>query len=582
MNNVDLSIEIAGIRLSNPLVLASGILGTSATLLERVARAGAGAVTSKSCGPVPRAGHPNPIILDWGSGLINAVGLTNPGAEAEVAILADAKRRLASMGVRLFASIFADTVENFARVAEIVSQAEPDLIEVNISCPNVASEFGEPFAASCPSAAAVTAAVKRATRIPVAVKLAPNVPDIAQIARAVVAAGADAITAINTMPGLVVDPESGQPILSNKTGGISGPALKPIALRCIAEIARTTDVPIIGTGGVLTGTDAAEMIMAGATAVGVGSAVYYRGIECFDLIRHELSDFMIAHGLSTIDELRRASFGLRVAGSEFRHPEPKTRTSKHISGLPQPARILAIRDENARTKTFVLDAHLDASPGQFVMAWLPRLDEKPFSLVDGDPATITVARVGPFTEALHRLQVGDKIWLRGPLGRGFELCGERLLLVGGGYGVAPLDFLARRALADSRHVVVAIGARTSSDLLFVERFRERGVEVLIATEDGSVGQRGLVTSVAEPVLECGRVDTLYACGPHGMLAALERLAGTYGVPAQLSWEAYMRCGIGLCGSCEHEGARLLCVDGPVLRSYGKDQPDSDFCSSLCT
>jgi dihydroorotate dehydrogenase (NAD+) catalytic subunit len=262
-------------------------------------------VTAKSCGPAPRAGHPNPVALDWGGGLINAIGLTNPGAEHEAELLAEARRLLQPLGVPLIASIFAGTVQEFGQVAAIVATAEPDLIEVNISCPNVGDEFGTPFAGLPESAAAVTDAVRRAVRGPIAVKLAPNVPDIARIAAAVVEAGADAITAVNTMPGMVIDAESGRPVLSNRVGGISGPALKPIALRCVYEIAHAVDVPIIGTGGVTTGRDAAEMLMAGAAAVGIGSAVWYRGVDVFGQINAELAAFMEQHGYASVADLYR-------------------------------------------------------------------------------------------------------------------------------------------------------------------------------------------------------------------------------------------------------------------------------------
>jgi dihydroorotate dehydrogenase electron transfer subunit len=238
--------------------------------------------------------------------------------------------------------------------------------------------------------------------------------------------------------------------------------------------------------------------------------------------------------------------------------------------LPQATRIEAIIAENARTKTLVLAAHWQAEPGQFLLAWLPRHDEKPFSLVDDDPVTITVAAVGPFTRLLHRLQPGARLWLRGPLGRGFVLGGQRLLLVGGGYGVAPLAFLARRAVAAGATVTAVIGARTAAELLFVTRLAAMGAHVVVTTEDGSLGHKGLVTDAVEPLLAAGAVDTLYGCGPHGMLVALACLARRYGVPAQLSWEAYMRCGLGLCGSCEHEG-RLLCLEGPVL-SVSAERP----------
>ena len=198
MNNI-LTCDFLDFQLNTPFVLASGIIGTSAMLMTRAAHNGAGMVTAKSCGPVPRAGHPNPVAFDWDGGLLNAIGLTNPGAEEETPLLAETRRRLQPLGVPLIASIFAGTVTEFADVAKTVAAAEPDMIEVNISCPNVGDEFGTPFAGTVESAAAVTEAVRQAVSCPIAVKLAPNVPSIARIAAAVVEAGADAITAINTM-----------------------------------------------------------------------------------------------------------------------------------------------------------------------------------------------------------------------------------------------------------------------------------------------------------------------------------------------------------------------------------------------
>ncbi|WP_448590786.1 dihydroorotate dehydrogenase [Thermoflexus hugenholtzii] len=301
---LDLSCEIAGVRLSNPLVLASGILGTSAALMVRMARLGAGAITAKSATRLPRTGHPSPILFDWGHGLINAVGLTNPGAEGMAAILSEARKELAPMGVPLIASVFAARVEEFVEVARILAAAGPDMIELNLSCPNVAAEYGEMFAASPRATAEAVAAVKAAVSCPVIAKLSPNVPDIARIARAAEEAGADAITAVNTMPGMVIDIEAGRPILTNREGGLSGPALKPIAIRCVYEIARAVRIPIIGTGGVLTGEDAIEMLMAGATAVGVGSAVAYRGLGAFRAIRQEMEAWMRAHGVRCLAEIR--------------------------------------------------------------------------------------------------------------------------------------------------------------------------------------------------------------------------------------------------------------------------------------
>ncbi|MCX6046316.1 MAG: dihydroorotate dehydrogenase [Chloroflexi bacterium] len=304
----NISIDFLNFTFATPFVLASGIWGTTASLLERAARAGCGAVTAKSCGPGPRAGHVNPSCVDWGHGLLNAIGLANPGAAAEAELLANAKTQLASLGVPLIASIFAGTAEEFGVVARIVAQAKPDMLEVNISCPNVHSEFGEPFAGNPTSTAEVTAQVKQAlvgTGIPVIVKLAPNVPSVARIARAAVEAGADALCAINTMPGLILDIESGQTILANRSGGLSGSMLKPIALKCVYDIHKACPTtPIIGTGGVTTGQDAIEMIMAGATTVGIGSAIYYRGPAAIQQIKAEMIAWLEAHQIADLNSLR--------------------------------------------------------------------------------------------------------------------------------------------------------------------------------------------------------------------------------------------------------------------------------------
>ncbi|BAM00544.1 dihydroorotate dehydrogenase [Caldilinea aerophila] len=306
-----LSTRFLNFTLPTPLVLASGIWGTTVSLLVRAAEAGCGAVTAKSCGPTPRAGHVNPSCLDWGHGLINAIGLANPGAQAEVELLRAAKARLQPMGVALIASIFAGPPEEFGTVAAVVAQAAPDLIEVNISCPNVHSEFGEPYAGDPDAAAEVTGYVKDAvqeTGIPVVIKLAPNVPSIGRIARAVVSAGADALCVINTMPGMVIDAESGQPILANRSGGLSGPALKPIALKCVYDVRKACpEIPIIGTGGVTTGLDAVEMLMAGATAVGVGSAIYYRGPSAISLICNELRAWLDAHRIASVEDIQNCA-----------------------------------------------------------------------------------------------------------------------------------------------------------------------------------------------------------------------------------------------------------------------------------
>ncbi|MCX7031786.1 MAG: dihydroorotate dehydrogenase electron transfer subunit [Spirochaetes bacterium] len=238
--------------------------------------------------------------------------------------------------------------------------------------------------------------------------------------------------------------------------------------------------------------------------------------------------------------------------------------------LPQPARIVERLVENHRTVTLVLDTPLDCSPGQFAMLWLPGLDEKPFSISADEPLSFTVSRVGPFSEALHALGPGGTVWFRGPFGRGFGVetgCREPVL-VGGGYGAAPLAFLARRLLARPNRtrpvrIHAVLGARTAADLLFTGRFAGLGCEVHPVTEDGTAGLRGVATDAARQVLAAGQVDRLFACGPGGMLDALAVLVRARQVPAELSREAYLRCGVGVCGACAH-GDRLVCLDGPVF------------------
>lgn len=302
---VDLSTSICGVRLPNPTILASGILGLSAEVLGRVARAGAGAVVTKSCSLKPRVGHPNPVVVDYGAGLINAVGLSNPGVEAMVEEIRRARQLLRPLGVPIIASIFANSVYDFGITARYISEAEPDLIEANISCPNVEEEFGQIFSSTPYVAAQVTRRVKSATKIPVIVKLSPNVTSIAEVAKAVVAAGADAISAINTVgPGMLVDIETGSMVLSNRVGGLSGPAVRPLAIRCVYDICRAVSVPVIGLGGISDSRDAIEMLTVGADAVAIGSAIHCRGVEVFGEIVAGLRQFMAEHGWSSLDQLR--------------------------------------------------------------------------------------------------------------------------------------------------------------------------------------------------------------------------------------------------------------------------------------
>lgn len=238
--------------------------------------------------------------------------------------------------------------------------------------------------------------------------------------------------------------------------------------------------------------------------------------------------------------------------------------------LPEPYRITDVIVENPTVRSFVLDRPMELTPGQFVMAWLPGLDEKPFSPSRADPLTLTVTRVGPFTSAMHELAVGRRVWLRGPFGQGFRVLlsgqGRAILLIGGGCGAAPLRALAESARRMGWEVHVVLGARSADGLFFAADYAALGCHVHLSTDDGAAGWRGTSVDLAASLCKSGVVfDTLYACGPRPMLDAAYRLAQQYGLPAQLSYEAFMRCGIGVCGSCAC-GGQLVCRDGPVFSS----------------
>lgn len=237
--------------------------------------------------------------------------------------------------------------------------------------------------------------------------------------------------------------------------------------------------------------------------------------------------------------------------------------------LPKALKITHITPENPTTKTFTLAGSLDARPGQFVMAWLPGVDEKPFSLAGADPIRLTIAAVGPFSQAVHHLDVGDRLWVRGPLGMGYDLPnrpGQKMLQIGGGYGVAPLLYLAQVAIRNQHHPTMIIGARSEAQLLLADQFEALDVPLYLTTEDGSVGLRGQVTEAMAQILATPttRPGVVYACGPTGMLAAVAAVCQTEAIPFQLAWESHMRCGIGLCGSCEVGEGWLTCLDGPVF------------------
>jgi len=299
---VDISVDFCGVKFENPTVLASGVLGVTASSLRNVVKNGAGGVTTKSIWLEEHVGHVNPTMFGTEHYFINAVGLSDAGFEK--AKEETFPEYMKDKPAPIIANIVAGSIEDFGELADKVSCLDPDLIEVNISCPNVEDEFGKPFACSVIDAGAVTKAVRAKTKKPVIIKLSPNVSNIGEIAKSCADAGADGFCAVNTLgPGMAIDIDLRMPVLKNKVGGVSGPGMKPLSLKCVYDVFKATGLPIIGTGGILTGEDAIEMMMVGARLVGMGTMVYYREVEGFGLVAKEIEDWCDKNGVKNLEEI---------------------------------------------------------------------------------------------------------------------------------------------------------------------------------------------------------------------------------------------------------------------------------------
>lgn len=293
-----LSIDITGLKMHNPTILASGILGYSAETLERTVEAGAGAVVTKSVGLKSRAGYVNPTVVQTDFGLINAMGLPNPGIDEFVTEIRQMKTIISKP---LIVSVYGYSPEEYAVVARRAADAGADGIELNVSCPHVkdtGSEIGQDPQVLAEAVRQVKAVVDK----PVFVKLSPNVTNIVDIAEAAAKGGADVVTAINTVKAMAIDIETAMPILGNKRGGLSGPAIRPIAIRCVYDIYERVKIPIIGCGGIMNWRDAVEFLLAGASAVQIGTAVALKDPSVFKAIANGIDQYLKRKGFKSVIE----------------------------------------------------------------------------------------------------------------------------------------------------------------------------------------------------------------------------------------------------------------------------------------
>lgn len=299
--------EICGIRVRNPVLLAAGVLGETYGLLKRMENEGAGGLVTKSIGPIPNPGYAGPIMVEVRGGFLNAVGLANPGAKAfAVEMLEGIEEE--PFGVPVIVSVYGGDQSEFHEVISGLDEIA-DGFELNLSCPH-STEYGLTLGSDPDLVTSVVRASVRSTNKPVFAKLSPNVQNITEVALAAEKGGAHGLVAINSVgPGMTIELESGRPILSNKVGGLSGPCIKPLAVRCIYEIYGAVKIPIIGVGGVNCANDAIELMEAGATWVQVGSGLYGGNLHLFRKITRGIDNFLDTHHLSHPELIGRAHGG---------------------------------------------------------------------------------------------------------------------------------------------------------------------------------------------------------------------------------------------------------------------------------
>ena len=294
----DLSVNIAGVHFNNPIIAASGTIGFGREYSEFYPLSVFGGISCKGTTLKERLGNPPPRIAETPMGMLNAVGLQNPGVEHFIKYDLE---WLEKPNTVVIANVAGSTQEDYCKMVEILSETDIDMVELNISCPNV-KEGGVQFGTSCQSVGAITKAVRKFCKKPLMIKLSPNVADIAEIAKAAESEGADAVSLINTLTGMRIDINTRKPIIKNVTGGMSGPAVFPVAVRMVWQVKNAVKIPVVGMGGVTTWKDAVEMLMAGADALQIGTALFtnpYAPVE----ITKGLNQYLDDHNMKSVTEL---------------------------------------------------------------------------------------------------------------------------------------------------------------------------------------------------------------------------------------------------------------------------------------
>ena len=532
-----------GKSVSGPFTIPSGIVTTATPILQRFIRdvPAVGVLTTKSIGPDPRLGNREPILSQYAPGnFVNAVGLTNPGMSNSAELLDTLEIPDDKF---LLTSIFGANLEEFVAVAQCLAPFS-DGLELNLSCPH-AKGYGMAMGQDPALVYDIVKAVKAAVDIPVIPKLTPNTDRIQEIASAAVEAGADALCAINTVgPGYTS--AFGEPVLSNGAGGMSGKGILPIALKCIRDIRAVSSVPIIGCGGISAAKDVIAMQAAGASIIGVGSALTgmtTKEIEVyFDTLSGDLAE-------KTERAERKIKYNIDM---DF-----KPVTLSNNETVCSDITLLTFEED------------IDVKAGEFVFLWIPGVGEKPFSALCDKPLTLVAIDVGEFTNSLMTLAPGTKTYIRGPHGQAVTPSPDQTVIaVAGGTGLAAVYQIAR----DFPGAEIFTGARTAERLYYLDECRQIA-NLHVATDDGSAGFEGRVTEdLAQYLsdLNAAALENLvfYNCGPEPMVRAAIEVERQFVADDQIfsAIDYLTKCGVGICGACAAPEGQRICVDGPFLNA----------------
>ena len=521
-----------GKEISGKFTIPSGIVTTNPKVIEKLAKEipELGVITTKSIRPTPKIGNKEPIFHQYAPGcFINAVGLTSPGAEEFAKQLEEINFPKDKF---LLISIFGKNAEEFVEAAKTLEKYA-DGFELNFSCPHDKGH-GMAIGQDPNVVKEITAAVKQVVNVPLIPKLTPNTSDIGAIAKAAVEGGASAICAINTIgPGFYsVD---GNPVLTNKIGGISGLGTLPIGLKCVKEIKEAVDVPIIGCGGISCVQDVIDYELVGSSIIGIGSALIGMNSE-------ELKNYFKVINEDLKNKTNNASNLLKKVDMCFK--KYKLVKNKKLS------------DD---LSILIFDKKIDIKSGQFVFVWIPGVGEKPFSVLDNDPLTLSIQKVGCFTEKAIELKEGDEVYFRGPYGKPIKKQNKEIVLVGGGVGFAALFQIAK----ENNNSKIFIGAKDKQHLYYLDKLN---ADVFVSTNDGSEGHHGFVTELLEKNLEQGKDYVFYNCGPEPMIKATIEIEKKYTNEKNIfnSIDYVTKCGVGICGSCATSDGKRACVDGPFI------------------